>query len=276
MSLNAAHQNLLQIFLNQGVLDHQKFHDIFRALLIKYNLLDPHQIGRDLKEHYVPFLKKINEAICDFYMEIRSGTSQISGCPFFCLVKQCDTASIGKLSQLYSALELKVFRNILTMIVETDEGCVDYNAIVSNLHDYFNDVANNLASQSQSTKVPTNKELRAIVQKFMHDYWLVEVYNKPNMIALHGRTLIELSHYLMEVFGDQQLNRCFWCKNLLMIGIGCDKCDMKLHKHCAKALLAKTNNKCPSCKETFSVENVKAHLDDIESARRDYLDLRKS
>ena len=266
--LDEPHQYLLQIFLNRGVLDQKAFHQVFKGLMDKYAMARDE--SRDLKLYYEPFLRTINHVIIHFNLEISKGACEITGLPFFCLIRQCDTASIGKLSQLYTPVELKIFRIILAAIIESEEGSVDYATLVNQIADDYVQISNDLATQSQSTRVPTNKEIRLIIQKFMNDYWLIEVYDQENTIALHGRAIMELSSYIKDSYGDQ-IKTCLFCKSILLCGPACEKCEGQMHRHCAQQVL-KSQKKCPvaTCRAPFRDDTIQQINEQISEARERY------
>lgn len=239
-SLTDAEQYLLQQFLNNSVLDQFNFKDLFRNILAKFNI--KHNIENDkLKELIVKYLKSINEVIRNYSLEIKIGTCELTGITFYCLVRQYDSSSIGLLSQLYSQNELKLFKKILNLIIESDEGIIEINSII------------NCLFEDASIAKMTNKEIREIIDKFIADYWLILVTSSK--IALHSRTIIELSQYFTEVYGTQSVINCQLCKEIVIVGVQCETCSIKLHRHCAKKYFQKSTD-CPSCKNAFSNEQV--------------------
>lgn len=244
-SLSVAQQYFLQIILNKSVIDQHNFKNIFCSVLKKFDI-DYEE--SQLKYLYVEFLKAINDVIRNFNLEIKNGTCEITGLTYYCIVRLSETCSIGNLSMLYTPVELKVFRIILNLIIESEEGYVDFGSAISRVGSDYDEIMQQAATQSQTTKIPTNKEIRLIIEKFMHDYWLVEVEGYPNTLTLHGRTIIELGSYIKEVFEDDVLKNCSLCKNILLNGIECESCDAKIHRYCAKkAFRDKPEKKCPKC-----------------------------
>ncbi|CAF0754394.1 unnamed protein product [Brachionus calyciflorus] len=267
IALSPAQQYFLQIILNKGVLDQLNFKVIFCNVLKKFNInFDESQ----LKNLYVTFLREINESIKNFNIEIKAGNCEITGLSYYCIIRLCDTSTIGELSQLYTPNELKIFRKILELIVESDSGCVDYNSIVNEIMTLYDELSEEAAgTQSQIAKVPTNRDIRIMIEKFMQGNWLIEVINSPNMITLHGRALIELSQYIKQIFGAEDLNYCYLCKNLVMASFRCPGCSCKLHRFCAKRLFKGTKD-CPSCKKTFKTDEINELLESINSAKNSY------
>lgn len=259
LKLSDAQQYFLQIMLNKGVIDQNSFKNIFCGVLNKFEI--PFN-ETQLKHFYVSFLREINDAIKNFSMEIRSGVCEITGMSFYCLIRQSDSSGIGKMSSLYSPVELKLFKKILALIIESDEGYVDFNYIL-------NQIVEDNETLSQTNKLPTNKEIRLSIEKFIQDNWLIEVFNKPNMITLHGRAMIELSQYMTEVFDNEVLNKCSLCKSLLLNGVSCNSCSIKLHRHCSRKFFEKQKT-CPNCKKEFTDEQIKELRESINSAKSAY------
>ena len=76
-----------------------------------------------------------------------------------------------------------------------------------------------------------------------------------NRFALHSRTIIELSEYLMEIYGSQVIHNCKLCKEIVISGIVCESCTAKMHRHCAKRYF-KTQTDCMSCKKPMTEEQL--------------------
>lgn len=267
LSLTDAQQFFLQIMLNNGVIDQLNFKTLFCNVLTKFEI---RYNESEIKSLYVNFLREINEVIKNFNMEIKTGMCEITGLSYFCIIRLCDTSSIGNLSMLYTSTDLKTFRKILELIIESDQGCVDYNLIVNEIYTLYDELSNEaVATQSNVTKVPSNRDIRLVVEKFMQDKWLIEVINQPNMITLHGRALIELSQYIKQIFDNDLIGYCFLCKSIVLSYFSCEHCSIKMHKYCAKRVFKNTKD-CPSCKATFSNDRVSTLLDSISSAKNSY------
>lgn len=268
LSLSNAQQYFLQLMLNKGVIDQINFKTIFCQVLdkfeIKYN-----ESSVKVKEMYVSFLREINDAIKNFNLEIKAGNCEITGLSYYCITRMCDTNSIGDLSSLYSRNELKIFRKTLELIIESESGFVDYNQIVNEIYNLFEEIASEARTQCQTTKIPTNRDVRLVVEKLIQDNWLVEVINQPNMITLHGRALIELTHNIKQIFEHDELNYCYICKSIVLSYFGCGKCSCKIHKYCVKKLLKSTQD-CPSCKNTFPKEQIQSLTESIDRAKNAY------
>ncbi|RNA26933.1 non-structural maintenance of chromosomes element 1 -like protein [Brachionus plicatilis] len=265
--LSPAQQYFLQIILNKGVLDQINFKVLFCNVLKKFQI---EYEETQIKPMYVKFLREINEAIKHFNMEIKAGNCEITGLSYYCIIRLCDSSSIGDLSQLYSAAELKIFRKVLELIVESENGSVDYNLILNEILSMFDELSEEAqGSQSQIEKCPTNRDIRIILEKFMQDNWLIEIINAPNMITLHGRALIELCQYIKQIFPPEDLSYCYLCKFIVLNNFSCSGCSMKLHRYCAKRFF-KGGKDCPSCKQSFSKDQIDGLLESLSSAKNAY------
>lgn len=120
-----------------------------------------------------------------------------------------------------------------------DHGFVDYNAIVNQINENYQEMSEQAATQSQTVKQPTNKEIRTIVEKFINDFWLMEVLGARGRITLHGRALIELEQYIKDIYDADTLNCCASCKKMLVIGIKCELCPSYYHRGCYKNVFSK-------------------------------------
>ncbi len=101
---------------------------------------------------------------------------------------------------------------------------------------------------------------------FINHFWLVEVYDRGNMITLHGRALIELEQYLKESFPEDVLTYCFRCKKMVLIGLDCVKCNQRFHRLCAKEIFV-NHNACINCKAVFDDNVISKVRDSIANAR---------
>lgn len=266
LSLSDAQQYFLQTILNKSVIDQFNFKTLFCNVLNKFQI---EYSESSLKPFYVNFLREINEVIKHFNMEIKTGICEITGLSYYCIYRQCDTNAIGKLSLLYTPNELRIFRKILELIVESDQGYVEYNQMINDISDYYDEIANEAKNENQSTKIPNNKEIRIAIEKFVQDYWLAELINEPNKFTLHGRALIELSQYIKQVLDNEIINHCYLCKSIVLIYFGCENCSSKMHRHCAKRLL-KESQDCPSCRYKFNSEQIKDLFESLNAAKNQY------
>ena len=153
--------------------------------------------------------------------------------------------------------------------MESDHGFVDYNHIIEHIYESFQEMSQAAASQSQTVKPPTNKEIRIIIEKFINDYWLMEIVTQPNKITLHGRALIELSQYITELYDANTLNYCTRCKKLLVLGIKCENCPSMYHRACAKEIFS-NHKDCISCKTTVDENKIKELLKSISNSKEAY------
>jgi non-structural maintenance of chromosomes element 1 len=254
--LNDAQHYLLQVLMTRGVIDQSQFKDLFRAVLDKFQIEYDANDDQTFKIKYAEFMNNINKTIKRFNMEIRLGYCQQTGHTFYCIVRQCESSSIGQLSTLYTPNELKMFRKIMSMIFESANGCAGYNSILNEINDDFDVAAARASTQSQVIKKPTMIEIAACVRKLIKHNWLAEIYSQPNMITLHGRALIELDQYISELYIDEMLNNCFICKSIVLLaGYSCKNCPIKLHRHCARTLFKKQTD-CPKCRFKVAKEQI--------------------
>ena len=99
----------------------------------------------------------------------------------------------------------------------------------------------------------SNKDLRETIDKFTSDYWLLSLGS--NRYALHSRSILELSQYLVEIYGNQLIANCKLCKEIVISGVVCETCTTKMHRHCAKKYF-KNQTDCLSCKRPLSEEQI--------------------
>ena len=265
LKLSDAQQYFLQIMVNRKVIDQFAFKTVFKEVLNKFHI---ECSEAEFKGFYTKFLQDINQVIRHFNLELKMIFCEITAMTYFALICQCDTVQANNLSNLYSAMELNIFRKCLELIIESENGYVGFTILSNEIIDMFEALASEAATQSQTTKVPSNIDIRQVIEKFLQDCWLIEVIKMPNMITLHSRALAELSQYIKDLYKDNDvLNYCYICKNLLLIsGIECSDCQKKLHRFCAKNMLKKSKD-CPSCRKTFAQDDVNSMLAIIDETR---------
>ena len=278
-SLNEAQQYFVQVMLNRGVVDELHFKRLFGAVLRKFEIVCP---DGELKDFYTRFIKEINEAIRHFSMEIKRATCEFTTITSFCLVRLASgsaDADIGQLSALYSPVELTIFKRLMALVVESDDGCVEYATAVQHISDDFDEQQAQLMQQSAATgtqlaaaatKKPSAREIRAAIERLTRDYWLADVVGRSHVLTLHPRAILELADYIKQMYAnandDEQtltLAACHLCKSLVLHHVACDKCGARMHMHCANALF-REQSKCGKCRATFD----QAVIDDMREAMR--------
>ena len=137
LKLSSAQKYFLQIMLQKSVIDQVNFKTIFCKVLDRFEI---EYTDDRLREIYVKFLKDINEIIRHFNLEIKTGTCEITGLSYFCLIQQTDTET-AKLSGLYNPVELRIFRKVIELIIESDSGCIDFNYAVGDINDYYEELS---------------------------------------------------------------------------------------------------------------------------------------
>jgi hypothetical protein len=264
LTLDDAQQYFLQVIMNKGVIDQLEFGDIFEKISKKFKLVYDDK-GR--KTFISDFIKRINKVIANFSMEIKFANCEITGMSFYCFIRQTDSSGIGQLSNLYSQTELKIFKKILVLIVQSEDGFIQRNSALNQI------ICDDEEVQTQVTKNVNAKDIRLAVEKFINDYWLFEIPSKKGMLTLHGRALSELSEYVGEIFGENTLNVCKLCEKMVLYGVSCDFCSIKLHHHCGKKYFER-EKKCPNirnCMQVFSEEKIKDFIEDLNQAKIAYM-----
>ncbi len=134
LKLSDSQQYFLQLMLNKAVIDELNFKNTFCQVMKKFNIA---YNEATIKDQYAKFLKEINDVIKTFSLEIRKGVDELTGVTFFCLVRQSDAGGIGNLSSLYNPVELNIYKRILSLIIESDDGYVDYNTLINQVRFFF-------------------------------------------------------------------------------------------------------------------------------------------
>ena len=261
LALDDAQQYFLQVIMNKGVIDQLNFAETFEKISKKFKLVYE---DKEKKNFIKDFMIKINKSIANFSMEIKLSNCEVTGMSFYCFIRQTDSSGIGQLSNLYSQTELKIFKKILVLIVQSEEGCIQQNTALNQIICDDEDVV-----QTQATKNINPKDIRLAIQKFVNDYWLFEIPNKKGMITLHGRALSELSEYMGEIFDKNELNSCKLCEKMVLYGVSCDFCAVRFHHHCGKKYFEK-EKKCPNigkCTQIFPEEKIKDFIENLNEAR---------
>ena len=150
-----------------------------------------------------------------------------------------------------------------------DHGFADYNNIVTQINVTYQEISEQAASQSQVVKLPTNKEIRTIIEKFINDFWLVEILGQRGKITLHGRALIELDQYIKGIYDVDTLNICAFCKKIILISIKCESCPCTYHSACYKDFFSKQKD-CKNCKASQSVEKIEENRKKLSTYKHIY------
>lgn len=146
LRLSEAQQYFLQLMLQKSVIDQVNFKGVFCMVLDRFYI----NYSEDrLRETYVKFLREINDVIRHFNIEIKTGVCEITGLSYFCLIRQTDTSNITKFSKLYSSVELRVFRKVLELVIESETGSVDINFILTEVSEYFENLAQEVITQNE-------------------------------------------------------------------------------------------------------------------------------
>jgi len=254
-SLNEPEQFLLQYFLNVSIVDQFNFKEVFRRFLEKFKISYNKNDSEELKKLLTVYIKRINDAIKHYSLEIKNGVCELTGTKFYCIVRIYDSNSIGSLSQLYNTNELKIFKSLLNAFIESEEGVVDAHSIAAQLVD-------------QLEIKCSNKEVNSIIDRFIKDNWLA--VNTKNEIGLHGRAILELEQYLLEVYGSELISNCKLCKEIVVSGISCENCAVKMHRHCAKKYF-KNASDCIACKKPFNSDNISVLMRERSQASQSQL-----
>jgi hypothetical protein len=234
---------LLQQFLAYSVLEKENFMQTYKTILQKFNININVNDREVLNLSIIETIRHINNQIKKFSLEIKNGTCELNCTSFYCLVRLYDLNELGKLSQIYTANELKIFKIILTTIIENDEGNTESRVLMDNI-------------EANGDMKITNKDIRLVLEKLEKDYWIILNGSK---IALHSRTLMELSQYLLEVYGPQMLSKCESCKEIAIIYEQCESCSIKMHKYCVKRVYQKKlSTNCNYCNAPGFSKNLVA------------------
>lgn len=177
-------------------------------------------------------LKTINKRIKEFRFEIRKFTDEESGSVHLVFINLVDN-HISRLSTLYNKAQLEYFKKVISAIVTSPCGYIDYNGAL------------NLTSQL----IDQNVKLRVSEADEMLKVWTQEKYltTKKDQfnICLGIRSLTELDVYLREHFPNN-VTSCDLCKSMCIQGVNCPHLGLKLHTHCANKYFSNFKN-CTIC-----------------------------
>jgi hypothetical protein len=151
----------------------------------------------------------------------------------------------------------------------TDHGFVNFNSIVNQITETYLELSQQASTQSQVVKVPTNKDIRTIIEKFINDFWLVEILGQRDRITLHGRALIELDQYIKGIYDEDTLNICAFCKKIVLISNKCESCPCTYHRACYKEFFSKQRD-CFSCKTSQSIEKIEENRTKLSNYKNIY------
>ncbi|KAH9523627.1 Non-structural maintenance of chromosomes element 1 [Bulinus truncatus] len=213
-------QIFLQSFISKGILDSKEI----KALLAELG------VHTDFTDEILKLVLSTNEAIAPFNLEIKKGIQEDDGANFYCLVNTVETP-ITHLSSTYTQNELELFKKLIEQIVDTEDGKIGSRAALS-LTDSLD-------------KRMGKEEAEAFFNKLEKDKWIRR--DKEGKLSLSVRSLLELDHYLKEVYAEF-IKSCNICSKICLLGETCANCGIKIHLKCAKSLFTKQGAKhtCPA------------------------------
>lgn len=225
--MNDARRLILQSFMSRGILTEAELKEVHN------HAHDHFGVEKTASERC---LKDINTNITPMSMEIRTGKDEITGSTVYALVRTTES-DLGRLSTDYPEKELEFFKKMLDLIVESDAGVASSTDIL------------NLTNEIERL---SKENAEKVLQSLVKDKWLVETQGD---ISLSSRAILELEHYLKDVYGEEDIKDCNICKKIVLRGSVCYECHIRIHFYCVRRFFKdQTHIVCPQCKKPWTDE----------------------
>ncbi|XP_048764032.2 non-structural maintenance of chromosomes element 1 homolog [Ostrea edulis] len=235
--MNDGHRLFLQSFMSRGILNAKEVKQLFKICCLKYNLRYTEN-EKENQEALKEFVRTVNHHTEPLHMQIRKGVCEDDGTSSYGLV--CTSEStITKLASDYTPSELEFFKKLIEIIVASKDAEVGSTEAL------------NLVSRLENVKKLSKDDAEDLLSRLETNKWIKMTRGK---ISLATRSLLELDHYIQEIY-QEDVSQCNICKKLCLKGQTCFACGTKLHFHCASKLFERDEfPKCPKqgCKKPWS------------------------
>lgn len=212
-TLPAEHKKFLQYMLYKRMPTKQDVGNVHKKLF-------PDKELSDMKDT----IALCNSQIKDMSLDIQEVRCEVTGTVHYSLIPIVNH-SFFKYSSAYTVQELEYFRDILNMIVTSQNG---YMQSI--------DLLNSCTNISKF-------DCQNLIQRFIDDKYLME--KAPGQICLTPLAIAEFEPLLKEQLGDQ-LNTCDLCRKICVFGFMCVGCQSKFHNYCQQRWIKK-RSLCPKC-----------------------------
>lgn len=194
---------------------------------------------------YIPdklddFIGTINSKLQPMFMQIRKGMSEDTGHQHYALVNMAET-DVTRMSSDYTDTELELFRKIMDLIVNSENGKASSTDILN-------------TADTLCTKKLKKGEAEHLLSRLVHDRWLNE---KRGEYTLSTRCIIEMEPYIRTMYQDQ-VKVCHICHNIAFQCQICvnPTCGIKIHNPCvARYFKGRTEPQCPGCEDNWPQKN---------------------
>jgi hypothetical protein len=231
ITLNQFSQMLLQSVQAMGILSAEQMRDLVTRIM--------KETKGDTEEEITPeFIQKkldrINEAINPLNMTIRKVICEISNTIMYMFYATIESP-LMKFQTSLGQYEVELFKSIMKVIL----GKEDFMAAIAELVKCGDEV------EKLDIKPKTRAQRQKIVEKFIElKYLVISTETAEDQITLGIRAIREMQSYLQDTHKNIVGNCCL-CKNLILNGIKCLKCDSDFHQFCFKSYV-ETTTQCPN------------------------------
>ncbi|KAL4236146.1 Non-structural maintenance of chromosomes element 1 [Mactra antiquata] len=230
MSLNPSQQMLLQSIFSTGILNGSDIFKLLKKCCQEYDVL-----MEDQKNVLLSYVRTINEAVAVYGLRIKKTIDEVDEKSYYCLVNTVES-NFTLLSTIYTQNELDFFKKLVESIITSEKGNIGSIAAVN-------------ISDNMSKKM-SKSDAEDLLDRFIDGKWIGKTKN--GRVYLGCRSVIELEQYLLSMYEDNAI-RCNLCKSLCTQGSSCNKCNIRIHHHCArKYFKTMTGQKCPDCKTVWN------------------------
>lgn len=233
-----AHRLFLQFFMSKGVLNASEVKKMFHYSCERFGMqLEDDQLAA--------FVLTINNRIKPMHLEIKKGVCEQSEVHYYGLVNTAES-DITLSSSDYTAGELEFFKKVVEKIVSSEGEVSSMEAL-------------NIVNEVEKLN---KKQAEDILERLTREKWLIK---NAGQYSLSVRSMLELEHYIEEQHPDDAV-KCNMCKKLVVRGLSCPQCDVKLHMVCARHCMKDPTN--PSCPDKRCAAKWPEPLPPKQSSRK--------
>jgi len=217
------HRMFLQAMVSRGVATSPEARRLYKLCCQKYG------VEVDNVDGLASFINAINRRIKDIRLELRKTLCEETDTHNLVLISSQD-GPIPRLSTDYTPVELEYFKKLVELILESEVGKVSSIRALNLVDDV----------QGKMSK----KDAERLIARMVDAKWLLK---KEGVVSMTARCVLELEPYLRAVYSDV-IRECNICRQIELQGLGCEHCQMRIHKACAKKRFSQVNDpKCPVC-----------------------------
>ena len=240
---NKCHICLLQIMMDKQTLSYKEMCGLIKKIC--------ESKGKEFNESKVKaFVKTICQQVEPFNLVLKKCQKEENGETMYVLISKY-MSDINKLviGSNFQKNEIEYFERVIDLIVNSNNP--ESLGKVSSVEalNMANDCVHNISKQ----------QAQLLLNRLQREKYL---NIKRGMISLTLRTLLEVEQYLVSQYNkdtEYEMIKYCMCRKLVMIGIQCTQCEMRMHIYCCVKYLKSVENQgrkasCVKCKKQWDEE----------------------